>query len=479
MACPILILNYIVLAISLVIPLIAAVKTRTSKAIPLLSWIAVIIFAVASTLLLIKSLAGPVQFYNGLVVHDKFTSFILLGMSLTGALGLVAAGKDPLLWESSPGFYSLLPLALFGAFVISGATDALTVIAAWLLVSVISYVYIALPPDKDSRAAALRYILLGAIATLFLVIWLAANTTVAAIQNLAGLAIAPLTTDKVSGLALAAFIAALGFKTGIAPFQWWVPSVYGRADGRVVSIVAGVLKLAFIALLARVIYLMAGGMLVGSTAGSPFAMPVSGKAIAMVLAVLAVASMTYGNIAALTTDDLRALLAYSAIAQIGYIVAALSALAYFASSNTRLAEYALAAVALQTVAYGLAKAPLFALTSVDRRISTLRGLLGKNRLAGASAGILLFSLLGMPPMLGFWGKIYMFIAVAGFSVVLVVIAFINSAISSAYYVRASRDLLASEGSEVEVPAEIEVSIIAAAALIILFGFIAPIIFSIA
>ncbi len=477
MACPVIALNYIVLAISLIIPLVAVAKTRTSRIIPLLSWIAVIIFAVSSSILLMKTLDKPVSFYNGLVVHDKFTSFILLGMSLTAILGLAAAGKDPLLWESSPGFYSLLPLALFGAFIISGATDALTVVAAWLLVSVISYVYIALPPDKESRAAALRYILLGAIATLFLVIWLAANTTVASIQNLAGLTIAPLTADKISGLALAAFIAALGFKTGIAPFQWWVPSVYGRADGRVVSIVAGVLKLAFIALLARVIYLMAGGTLVQNTV-APFTAPVSGRTIALVLAVLAVASMTYGNIAALTTQDLRALLAYSAIAQIGYIVAALAALAYFATSSPRLAEYALAAVALQTVAYGLAKAPLFALTSVDKRLSTLRGLLGKNRIAGASAGILLFSLLGMPPMLGFWGKIYMFIAVAGFSAVLVVIAFINSAISSAYYVRASRDLLSSEEAQVEVPSEIEIAIVAAAALIILFGFMAPIIFSI-
>ncbi|MCE4608845.1 MAG: hypothetical protein F7C36_00480, partial [Desulfurococcales archaeon] len=106
------------------------------------------------------------------------------------------------------------------------------------------------------------------------------------------------------------------------------------------------------------------------------------------------------------------------------------------------------------------------------------GLLSSNKIAGAAAGVLLFSLLGMPPMLGFWGKLYMFIAVAGFSILLVVAAMINSAISSAYYVKMARDIVSEGENETQVPKHIEAAVMLSAIIILAFGFIAPLIFSI-
>ncbi len=475
---PVLLINYAIVAIGLIIPVIAVYKSRISKLIPALAWLSVLLSAIGSTILLYNTMIkGPIQFYSGLLVHDSFTAFIWLGASLTAALSLLAAGEDPLIWESSPGYYSLLPFVLFGIFIITGANDALLILAAWLLVSVISYVYIALPPEKNSRAAAIRYIMIGAVATLFLAVWIAIDTALASQQGLGSFSLAPLTLDKISGLALATIIAALGFKTGIAPFHWWVPSVYGRADGRVVSIVAGVIKLGFIGLLAKITYALAGGTIVSM--GTPILQSLQpATTLAYVFGILAVATMTYGNIAALTTKDLRALLSYSSIAQIGYILAALAALAYFSPRDATLANYAFAAIALQAVAYGLAKAPLFSLTSVETSQDRLRGLLSSNKIAGAAAGILLFSLLGMPPMLGFWGKLYMFIAVAGFSILLVVAAMINSAISSAYYVKMARDIVSEGENETQVPKHIEAAVMLSAIIILAFGFIAPLIFSI-
>ena len=143
-------------------------------------------------------------------------------------------------------------------------------------------------------------------------------------------------------------------------------------------------------------------------------------------------------------------------------------------------RYALAAVAVQAAAYGIAKAPLFSLTSTARSMREIRGLLGRDKAAGAGAAILLFSLLGMPPMLGFWGKLYMFIAVAKYSVLLVLVAFINSAISSAYYVRMARELAAEDYvEEVEVPREVSGALIIGALLLITLGLLAPILFSVA
>ena len=470
-------LIYTVLGIGLIIPVIAVIGGRKSR---LVQWLAVLsaLLAIAAGAIMLDATIrnGPIALYNNMVVHDAFTSFIVLGAGLTATLALTAAGKEPLLWESSPSYYGLLPIALFGIFVISGVRDALLLLATWLLVSVLAYVYIALPVERESRAAAVRYIMLGAVATLFLAIWVAANTVLSTSQNLYPYQIAPLSSDKFSGFVLITLLAALGFKVGIAPFHWWIPSVYGRADGRVVSVVAAVIKLGFIAVLTRLVYYMAGGEALGNVYSLGI---LSGsKALAYTLAILAVVTMTYGNIAALTTDDLRALLSYSSIAQIGYILAALAALAYFTPrGNLALVNYAFAAVAVQAVAYGIAKVPLFSLTSSVRTLTELRGLLGRSR-AGAAGAILLFSLLGMPPMLGFWGKLYMFIAVAGFSILLVVVAFINSAISSAYYVRFARDMVSESGtSEKGIAKSVEAALVAGAILIIALGLVAPAIFS--
>ena len=494
---------YGVLALGLIIPLVSIARGatdrrasvysqgtarreasggRTRGEILALGWFAAWLGLLASTLLLFSAtIAGPIEFYGGLVVHDAFSAFIVFGASVALLLALMAAEKEPLIWESSPGYYGLLPFVIFGVFVISGAIDTLTILAAWLLVSVLSYVYIALPAETESRAAAVRYIMLGAVATLFLIVWVAGNTLLASIENLPILtrasyySIAPVGQAKLTGLVLASVLAALGFKTGVVPFHWWLPSVYGRADGRVVSIVAGVIKLGFIALLARIVYYMSGAPYAGTLPGLQASEYVG--ILAATLAVLAVATMTYGNIAALTTRDLRALLSYSSIAHVGYILAALAALAYLAPLRPELAKYALAAIAVQAVAYGIAKAPLFALTSYARDESEYVGLLGKSRLVGAGAAILLFSLLGMPPMLGFWGKLFMFIAVAHYSIILVIIAFINSAISSAYYARVARDL-SQRGPEprARLARGVELSILIASLLILVLGFIAPLVF---
>ncbi len=455
-------LLYATLALSLLVPLIAAIAGRTSRVVPVLAWAGVLAFSVASALTLYKAAGlGQVAFYNGLVVHDGMTSIILLAASAAAAVALLGAGRDPQVWESSPAYYSLLPLALFGSFYIAGATDALLVLASWLLVSVISYVFVALPSDKDSRAAAVRYILLGAVATLFLAAWVAAETVAAGEEGLEAFAVAVPRQAGLGGLAVAALVAALGFKVGVVPFHWWLPSVYARADGRVISVVAGVLKLAFIGLLARLVYLMA------------YDDPIVGSRLALVLAILAVATMTYGNVAGLTAPSLRTILSYSSIAHVGYILVGAAALAYYAPLSPAMAGMAMAGIALQALAYGVAKAALFNLTVVADELSRARGMLGSDKLSGAMAATLFLSLLGLPPLLGFWGKLYLFLAAASYSVILVAIALVNSAISAGYYVRAIRELV-SEGEAPRPASNMVIMLLIAGAITILLGLVAPI-----
>ena len=448
---------YSILAIALIIPLVSMATSRTSRLVHVLAWLAVFIFALVA---IATYTSTPLNLYGGVIQHDKFTALLLNSVALTAAISLLSANKEPAYWESSPAYYSLLPLALFGTFFLLGAADALTVLATWLLVSIISYVMLALPADKASRGAAVQYIFIGAIATLFLAIWVGGEYVLSSQAGRIGFTITSLTLDKFSALVLITAIAALGFKIGIVPFHWWLPSVYSKGNGYMVSVVTGMIKIAFIGLVARVIL---------NSSLNPL---VSGN-IALILAALAVLTMTYGNVAALTTRNLQKLLAYSSVAQVGYILVGLTALAYLAGTGSTNVNLALAAIVIHATAYGVAKAALFPLNVDEKSLDKLRGLLSKDKLAAASTAILLLSLLGLPPLLGFWGKFYLFYAASSYSIILVAIALVNSAISSAYYVRAIRELVASEPTEVTPRWHVVAAVLIAALATLALGFIAP------
>ncbi len=447
-------LLYTVLALSLIIPVI---PSKRKKIVPALAGAAVSLSIVAYGLLFVEAASKePVIFYNGLVVHDKFTSGLTFAASIAAAITLLAIGELAIEWPTHPAYYSLFSLILFGLFYLAGSADALVLLASWLLVSVASYIIIALPPDAESKAASVRYILMGAIATIFLAFWVALHTGI----GMQGFYYKPYTTSGISAIAIVAVVAALGFKLGIVPFHWWLPSVYGKADGKVVSLVAGVVKLAFIAAITRIVYVVSTNIAISSK-------------VALFLAALAVATMTYGNIAALTTRRLQLLLSYSSIAHIGYILTALSALAYFAPIDPRIASLAMGAIAIHAIAYSMSKTPLFSLTS---EFKGLKGLIKISPISAISASILLFSLLGVPPFLGFWGKLYMFLAAVKYSIPLVLIALVNSGISAAYYALAVRDILSrDEEIKGEISPNVETALITGAIITIIFGVIAPII----
>jgi NADH-quinone oxidoreductase subunit N len=414
-----------------------------------------LLYAAAAALTLLASVwGGQLSIYGGSVVHDRFTSFIVLASAAAALLSVPVVERAAASWPTAPGFHSITPIILFGVYVLSGAVEPGLVLASWLLLSIATYVLVALPGDRDSVAAATRYIYVGTVATLLIALWVA-------------LLSAPPSGGSTTlwlAVALAAAGASLGFKIGVFPFHWWMPAVYGRADGRAIALVAAVAKLAFIALLARVAATVAqrGG-------GIPFIAPaVEPLAAAHLLAAAAVASMTIGNVAALTAQSFQAMLAYSSIAQAGYILVGLAALAYtyYSGANPLLP---LAGVALQSLAYAVAKGPLFALAAETG--GSLRGSLRGDPVAAASVAVLLASLLGVPFLVGFWGKLYLFLPAADYSLVLVAIALINSGVSSAYYIRFLREAVAP--GEARVSEELRWSLAAAAAVTVLAGLVAP------
>jgi NADH-quinone oxidoreductase subunit N len=462
-------LLYLTLAASLIAPVTSPLGRRENVAPVIVAAIGVGSFATLTGLLLYATASAPVQFYGGLVVQDSFTSLLLLGAALAAITYMIAIGVEGLQWTSSPSLYSLIPLTLFGSFFLAGAANLLVILASWLLVSVVSYVVIASSDVKEAKGAAVRYAFVGIVATLILVASLAFYSIASGsyVLSLTPLSAGSGAAREVAALSVILLLAALGFKVGLFPFHWWLPSVYGRGDGRTVSFVAAVVKLAFIAVLGRALLVLSYGS------------PLAGD-VALTVAVLAVATMTYGNVAAFTSRDLQVILAYSSMAQVGYILAALAAAAYFAGNlELSMLRLALYAVALQSIAYAIAKAPLFAFTgSTARELERLRGLMGVSPTAAVSASVLLYSLLGVPPLLGFWGKLYLFLSTSGYTVWLTLAALINSGVSAVYYIIASRELLTKQERPPTPPAmKYKIALVIAALLILVLGIVAPLFMS--
>jgi NADH-quinone oxidoreductase subunit N len=462
-------LLYLTLAASLIAPVTSPLGRRENVAPAIVAAVGVGSFATLSGLLLYATASAPVQFYGGLVVQDSFTSLLLLGAALAAITYMIAIGVEGLQWASSPSLYSLIPLTLFGSFFLAGAANLLVILASWLLVSVVSYVVIASSDVKEAKGAAIRYAFVGIVATLILATSLAFYSIASGsyVLSLTPLGAGSGAAREVAALSVTLLLAALGFKVGLFPFHWWLPSVYGRGDGRTVSFVAAVVKLAFIAVLGRALLVLSYGS------------PLAGD-VALTVAVLAVATMTYGNVAAFTSRDLQVILAYSSMAQVGYILAALAAAAYFAGNlELSMLRLALYAVALQSIAYAIAKAPLFAFTgSTARELERLRGLMGVSPAAAVSASVLLYSLLGVPPLLGFWGKLYLFLSTSGYTVWLTLAALINSGVSAVYYIIASRELLTKQERPPTPPArKYNIALVIAALLILVLGIVAPLFMS--
>ena len=451
---------YAVLGLGLAIPAAHAVRAASAPLLAGLSAAAAALFTGSALALLQATASGPVYYHGGLVVHDSFTAFILAFAGVASILALWASGEEPGYWPASPAFHGLIPVILFGIFYMAGAADALVFLAAWLVVSVASYVVVATPGDRDSRAAAARYVLMGSLATLLVAAWLGIHAgLVSRVLPSPSLALAAYPPGGLAVAASALLLAGVGFKVGVFPFHWWLPSVYARADGRPVAVVAAVAKLGFVAFLARFFY----------TASQAAA----GASLAPLAAVLAVATMTYGNLAALTARDLQTLLAYSSIAHVGYLLAGVAAAAYLAPVDPATARLAMAAVAIHSAAYALAKATLFPLApEVGRGFEGLRGLPGRSGAAAVSSGVLVLSLLGLPPLLGFWGKLLIILASAKYSVPLAVAVAVNTGISSAYYVALLREMWQPDGAAARPPARLEAALLAAALATVAFGLLA-------
>ncbi|HSA94531.1 MAG TPA: NADH-quinone oxidoreductase subunit N [Acidobacteriota bacterium] len=365
-------------------------------------------------------------FFAGHLAVDGLALFFKAVILAAGALAIVLAFRFFDVEDGEPGeAYYLILLSIVGMSLAVSATDMVTTYVAFELFAIPSYVLAGIfKKERRSSEAGIKYFFLGTLSSAVMLLGMA---FVYGLTGVTAYAEGGASLAGANGLAavvaMSLFFAGLFFKAAFVPFHMWAPDVYEGAPTPLVVFLSTAPKAAVVAILVRVMTVLFGG----------YALEWSG-----VLQAVAVATMFWGNLAALTQRSLKRMLAYSAIAQAGYLAIGLAA--WEGSGGMAVLFYAAVYVVMNAGAFGL-------ILLVDRggrfdeSVEGLAGLARRAPLAAVSALVLLLSLTGIPPTAGFMGKYFLFTAAVDKGMVLLAAAgALNSVISLFYYFRIGKAL---------------------------------------
>lgn len=386
-----------------------------------LSLIGAGVFVVAGVLAVMFQPSEPQALYGGVMVVDGFAGFAKAMIAFAAAATLLL-GADHFrkCGDQRFEFPVMTALAVLGMFVMVSADNLITLYVGLELQSLSSYVLAAWRrDDARSSEAGLKYFVLGAIAS-GLVLFGASYIYGFTGGSVAFADIAAHAEEGGVGLlfGLILLICGLAFKVSAAPFHMWTPDVYEGSPTPVTALFAAAPKLAALALIARVLYGPFGSM---------------ADQWQQVIAALSAISMLWGAIAALLQTNLKRLMAYSSVANMGF------ALMPLASGTPEGVQSAL----VYMVIYLPTTIGVFALILAMRRggeftdqVEDLAGLAQRRMLMAVLFTALMFSLGGIPPLAGFWGKWVIFLAaINGGLVWLAIVGGLAAVIAAAYYLR--------------------------------------------
>lgn len=337
---------------------------------------------------------------------------VLLGL-LTVALAVDWHRSDPRHGE----LYTLLLFALLGVVLLAGATDLMELVVAIMLSSVASYALAAFHRrSRSSSEAGIKYFLLGALANGALVYGVALLFGIGGTTTFAGLRSGLVGADELAlvvGVGLVTI--GLAFKLGAVPVHPWVPDVAEGAPAPMAAFLMAAGKIGALIALARLVAVL----------------PDTAVGWRPLVALLAAATMTLGNLAALRQDDVRRLLGWSSVSQVGYGLLAVVAVGRSDLAVPSLLMF-LTAYVLGTVATFGVVVQLRGLTQLD----AYRGLAAPHPLLAGSLLVGFLSFVGIPPLGGFVAKLLLMGAAieAGYGW-LAVLTVVNSAVSLVYYLR--------------------------------------------
>jgi NADH-quinone oxidoreductase subunit N len=373
--------------------------------------------------------------YNGLFVNDGFSGFLKLLVLVSSIMGVIVSldyNEHANLRRFE--FPVLIVFATVGMMVMVSASNMMSLYLGLELQSLALYVLAAFARDElRSSEAGLKYFVLGALASGLLLYGISLIYGFSGSMGFREIASVLTNPDQVSAgliVGIVFIIAGMAFKMSAVPFHMWTPDVYEGAPTPVTSFLGTAPKVAAVGLLVRIM-------------ASPF-----GNVLAQwqqIIVVVSIASMLLGSLAAIGQKNIKRLMAYSSIGHMGYVLVGLAA-------GTTIG---IRGVLIYLATYVFMNAGTFACIIAMRRrgrsleqISDLSGLARTDPGLALALAIFMFSMAGIPPFTGFWGKYFIFSAAVNAGLwTLAVIGVLTSVIGAYYYIRIIKVMYFDEAAE--------------------------------
>ncbi|HUL40141.1 MAG TPA: NADH-quinone oxidoreductase subunit N [Methanomassiliicoccales archaeon] len=416
---------------------------------------------------------GSAVDFEGVIVLNYFSALFMLLFLSVAAYVIIASFRYVDKEKHTGEYYALILMATTGMMIVAGALDLITLFVGIELTSLSSYALVAFrKTSKRGSEAATKYFIIGGLSSAIGLFGISLLYGVTAqfpevivgsnpmtFENIGAAVSAAMGTPAEPMVLLAAvmIIAGFGFKIALVPFHMWAPDVYEGAPTTITAMLAGGSKKMGIIALFKVFLI---GLIAMKTDWT------------LLIGVIAILTMTVGNVIAVSQTSLKRMLAYSSIAQAGYILIALPVAAV---SDPNVAVYGLAGGFFHMITHAFMKGGAFLIVAalstvaVGENVADYKGLAKRAPWVAFAMMIMLFSLAGIPPLAGFWSKYvlfsgaidawqfdsqnnwYLWLAIAGI---------LNSAFSLYYYARVVKNMYVEKGptDKVRVPTAMAVAI---------------------
>src|ERR671915_1281685 len=399
----------------------------------------------AISIIVFRVLTGEVlpavAFSQEVVVDDLFGSFFAIALLIVSIM-VTASSWNYYKGKSNPAaYYSLILLSSIGMVIIAYSTDLVMLLVAWELMSLPTYALAGFSKrDPISNEAAIKYFMFGALSSAIIVLAIGLVYGITGTTNIGdsirALANLDASLTPIGLLAVALFIAGFGFKMGLVPFHMWLPDAYEGSPTTIGALLAAGTKKAGFAAGLRVVVL------------GIFALNLDWT---LTLGVLAIFTMTLGNLGALIQRSLPRILAYSSIAQAGYILIGIAIAPYSDQALSGSLFHIFNHAVMKSTGFIAAAAVATALASYG--LEKYRGLGIRMPITAIALAISMLALAGVPPLSGFWSKLVIFGAAINSSAYvwwgpyLAIAGVLNSALSLGYYAWIIRKMYMEEGPD--------------------------------
>ncbi len=419
----------------------------------------------------------PDEIWSGMLVADPLGAFfkvLLVGASLLLVLAFTFRNSSELHGLGQGEFYALLLAVTISNLLLAAANDIAMLYLALEMVSITSYVMVAyIKGDRFSNEASLKYVLFGAVSTgvmlygLSLLYGLAGTTSIPALRDFLAAGVPPEGRAALYLIALLT-LAGFGFKTASVPFHFWCPDVYQGAATPVTAFLSVAPKAAGFAIMLRFFF---GALSTRGSGAWDYAWTINWVQLLMAVSV---ATMTLGNVAALTQTNMKRLLAYSSIAHAGFLMMGVVALSENGARG--LLIYLFAYVFMNLGAFLVVTLIHHHEGSFDLR--DYPGMYRRQPFLTVSMAIFLLSLMGIPPLVGFMGKLYVFAAVIERGPAFwwyALVGALNAAVGAYYYARIMKTMIMDEAETQRPPIRLHGADLAWV-LIFVLGNVVPLLF---